>query len=115
MASTTSEIVMSAYGSKVGTNMDNLLGDQSYVLVLDDLGDPSRGAKVLHVSKLDLADPRHHPRNTRRMDSSQAETLIREISVREVMSAWSHGSNRNVRSLALQKVAREEFDLTSAL
>ena len=115
MVSTTSEIVMSAFGEKIGTNMDNRLGDPSYVLVPLNVDDPSRSAEVLHISKLDPANPLHQPSNTHQMDSPEAENLIREIAVRGVMSSWSHGSNRNVRSLALQEVAREEFGLPDAL
>ncbi|MFB8762097.1 hypothetical protein [Nocardiopsis alba] len=49
------------------------------------------------------------------MNSPEADTLVRQISVSEVMSSWSYGSNNNVRALAIQEATKEEFDLSGIM
>jgi hypothetical protein len=49
------------------------------------------------------------------MDRPEADTLIRQIAVSEVMGAWAYGSNNNARSLALQEATKEEFNLPRVL
>ncbi|WP_250285434.1 hypothetical protein [Frankia sp. CiP1_Cm_nod2] len=115
MRSSTPELVLAAFGLVVGTNMGHRLGDGRYVLVPHHEQYPSIGADVLRVDELDLANPRHRPNKVVRMDDPRAETLVRWIAVSEVMGAWSYGSNNNVRVLALQEAAKEEFGLTRVL
>jgi hypothetical protein len=112
MRSSTPELVLAALGLRVGTDMGHHLGDGSYVLVPLDEQRPWEGADVLHVGELASTNPRHRPSNVIHMDDPRAEALVRRIAVNELMGSWEHGPNNNVRSLALQKAAIEEFGLT---
>ncbi|MCX4732728.1 zeta toxin family protein [Streptomyces sp. NBC_01363] len=114
MRSSTPELALAAFGLVVGTDMAHRLGDDRYVLVPHNEKYPSMGAEVLHVDELNLGKLRA-PDKTLRMDDPRAEVLIRQIAVSEVMGAWSYGSNNNVRVLALQEAAKEEFGLTRVL
>ncbi|MET8451633.1 zeta toxin family protein [Streptomyces sp. NPDC005209] len=115
MRTSTPELALAAFGLVVGTDMAHRLGDGRYVLVPHNEKYPSMGADVLHLDELDPADARHAPDKTLRMDDPRAETLVRRIAVSEVMGAWAYGSNNNVRVLALQEAAKEEFGLTRVL
>ncbi|WP_254877118.1 NUDIX domain-containing protein [Verrucosispora sp. NA02020] len=115
MRSSTPELVLAAFGLAVGTDMAHRLGDGRYVLAPHNEQYPSMGADVLHVDELDEANPRHAPDRVVRMDDPHAEILVRWIGVSELMSSWSYGSNNNVRVLALQEAAKEEFGLTEVL
>ncbi|MEV2278309.1 glycosyltransferase family 4 protein [Nocardiopsis sp. NPDC049922] len=115
MRTPTRELVLAAFGLKVGTDMPQRLGDHRYVLVPFNEQYPSMGADVLHVDELDPAEPRHAPDKIVRMDRPEADTLVRQIAVSEVMGAWAYGSNNNARALALQEAAKEEFDLPRVL
>ncbi len=115
MQSSTPELVLAAFGLVVGTDMGHRLGDGRYVLVPYNEQYPSMGADVLRLDELNPADPRHAPDKVVRMDDPRAETLVRQIAVSELMSSWSYGSNNNVRVLALQETAKEEFGLTGVL
>ncbi|MFG1892211.1 NUDIX domain-containing protein [Micromonospora sp. NPDC049051] len=115
MRSSTPELVLAAFGLVVGTDMGHRLGDSRYVLVPHNEQYPSMGADVLRVDELDPANPRQALDKVVRMDDPRAETLVRWIAVSELMSAWSYGSNNNVRVLALQEATKEEFGLTAVL
>ncbi|MGN9920314.1 NUDIX domain-containing protein [Micromonospora palomenae] len=115
MRSSTPELVLAAFGLVVGTDMGHRLGDGRYVLVPHNEQYPSMGADVLLFDELNPADPRHAPSKVVRMDDPRAETLVRWIAVSELMSSWSYGSNNNVRVLALQEAAKEEFGLAGVL
>ncbi|MCQ4043280.1 zeta toxin family protein [Streptantibioticus rubrisoli] len=115
MRSSTPELALAAFGLVVGTDMAHRLGDSRYVLVPHNEKYPSMGADVLRINELDPADPRHSPDKALRMDNPRAEALIRQIAVSELMGAWAYGSNNNVRVLALQEAAKEEFGLTRVL
>ncbi|AKZ59551.1 hypothetical protein SAM23877_6506 [Streptomyces ambofaciens ATCC 23877] len=115
MRSSTPALILASMGLVVGNDMAAHLGDSRYVLVPHQERYPSMGADVLHVDELDPADPRHTPNRAVRMDTEQAETLIRMIAVSELMGAWAYGSNNNVRVLALQQAAQEEFGLSGTL
>ncbi|MFD5476278.1 glycosyltransferase [Streptomyces hawaiiensis] len=115
MRSSTPELALAAFGLVVGTDMAHRLGDGRYVLVPHNEKYPSMGADVLHVDELDPANPRHALDKLLRMQDPHAETLIRRIAVSEVMGAWAYGSNNNVRVLALQEAAKEEFGLSEVL
>ncbi|MDE3724908.1 zeta toxin family protein [Nocardiopsis sp. N85] len=115
MRTSTPELVVSAFGLNVGTDMVERLGDHQYVLVPLNEQYPSMGADVLHVDELDPAEPGHAPDRVIRMDRPEADALVRRISVSELMGAWSYGSNNNVRVLALQEATKEEFGLPRVL
>ncbi|MBB6121591.1 hypothetical protein [Nocardiopsis algeriensis] len=115
MRSSTSQLVSAAIGLNVGTDMSERLGNHRYVLVPHNERYPSMGADVLHVDELDPNRPEHAPDRVVRMDQPEADTLVRQISVSEIMGAWAYGSNNNVRVLALQEATKEEFGLTQAL
>lgn len=115
MRSSTPELALAAFGLVVGTDMAHRLGDNRYVLVPHNEKYPSMGADILHIDELDPADPRHAPDKVLRMDDPRAEALVRRISVSEVMGSWAYGSNNNVRVLALQEAAKEEFGLAGVL
>ncbi|MFG2884886.1 hypothetical protein ACGFYV_21790 [Streptomyces sp. NPDC048297] len=115
MRSSTPALVLASMGLVVGNNMASHLGNGRYVLVPYNDRYPSMGADVLHVDELDLSDPRHAAERVLAMDSPQADTLVRMISVSELMGSWAYGSNNNVRVLALQQAAQEEFGLTGVL
>ncbi|MEU2854567.1 hypothetical protein [Streptomyces syringium] len=115
MHSSTPELVLAAFGLVVGTDMGHRLGEDGYVLVPHHEQYPSMGADVLHVDELDPANPRHAPDKVVRMDNPRAESLVRWIAVSELMGSWAYGSNNNVRVLALQEAAKEEFGLTEVL
>ncbi|MFJ8627458.1 NUDIX domain-containing protein [Kitasatospora sp. NPDC093550] len=115
MRSPTAELVLAAFGLGVGTDMGHRLGDGSYVLVPHNEQYPSMGADIFHIDELDRADPRHASDKVVGMDDPRAETLVRWIAVSELMGSWSYGSNNNVRALALQEAAKEEFGLTKVL
>ncbi|WP_395294672.1 NUDIX domain-containing protein [Kitasatospora hibisci] len=115
MQSPTPELVLAAFGLGVGTDMGHRLGDGRYVLEPHNEQYPSMGADIFHIDELDQADPRHAPNRVVRMDDPRAETLVRWIAVSELMGSWSYGSNNNVRVLALQEAAKEEFGLTQVL
>ncbi|MEU2027291.1 hypothetical protein ABZ565_35080 [Streptomyces sp. NPDC016469] len=111
----TPELVLAAMGLVVGNDMASRLGDGRYVLVPHNAAYPSMGADVLHADELNPVDPRHAPSSAIAMDSPEANTLVRMVAISELMGAWSYGSNNNVRVLALQEVAREEFELDNVL
>lgn len=115
MRSPTPELVLAAFGLVVGTDMGHRLGDGRYVLAPHNEQYPSMGADVLNRDELDPIDSRHAPDKVVYMDDPRAETLIRRIAVSELMSAWSYGSNNNVRVLALQEATKEEFGLADVL
>lgn len=115
MRSSTHALVLASMGLVVGNDMAAHLGNDRYVLVPHDERYPSMGADVLHLDELQAADPRHAPERSVRMDTEQADTLIRMIAVSELMGSWAYGSNNNVRVLALQQAAQEEFGLTGVL
>ncbi|MFI7134122.1 glycosyltransferase [Nonomuraea sp. NPDC050153] len=116
MRSSTPELVLAAVGLHVGSDMINRLGDRDYVLVPFNERFPSIGAQVRHVGELDAADPRHAPGKVIRMDTPDAESLVRRIAVSELFAAWAHrNANSNARVLALQEVVQEEFGLTEAI
>ncbi|MFD7094732.1 NUDIX hydrolase [Streptomyces xanthophaeus] len=115
MRSTTPELVLAAMGLHVGNDMADHLGDGRYVLVPHNERYPSMGAAVMALDELDPAEPKHAADRVVPMDSPEADTLIRMIAVSELMGSWSYGSNNNVRVLALQEAAREEFGLTEVL
>ncbi|MCK9871446.1 hypothetical protein MRI28_17680 [Nocardiopsis dassonvillei] len=115
MRSSTGQLVSAAIGLKVGTDMAERLGDHRYVLVPHNERYPSIGADVLHVDELDPERPEHAPDRVVRMDQPEADTLVRQISVSEIMGAWAYGSNNNVRVFAIQEATQEEFGLTQAL
>ncbi|GAA2463213.1 hypothetical protein [Streptomyces lavendulocolor] len=115
MRSSTPALVLASMGLIVGNDMDAHLGNGQYVLSPHDERYPSMGADVLHVDELDPADPWHASGRVIPMDTEQADTLVRMIAVSELMGAWAYGSNNNVRVLALQQAAQEEFGLTDAL
>lgn len=115
LRSPTPELVLASMGLSVGTDMAERLGDGRYVLIPHNERYPSMGADVLQVDELDPADPRHAPDKVLPMDDPRAETLVRMIAVSELMGSWSFGANNNVRVLALQQAAQEEFGLTDVL
>lgn len=115
MRTPTAELALAAFGLNVGSDMPQRLGNHQYVLVPYNEQYPSLGADVLHVNELDPADPRHAPDKVIRMDRPEADTLVRQISVSEVMGAWAFGSNNNARVLALQEATEEEFGLPRVL
>ncbi|MEV6685084.1 NUDIX hydrolase [Streptomyces sp. NPDC051130] len=115
MQTPTHELALAAFGLTVGTDMAHRLGDDRYVLAPHNERYPSMGADVLHVDELDPVDPRHALDKVVPMDDPHAEDLVRRIAVSELMGAWSYGSNNNVRVLALQEAAKEEFGLTKVL
>ncbi|MGW7256742.1 hypothetical protein [Streptomyces sp. NPDC054834] len=115
MRSSTPELVLASMGLVVGNDMAAHLGNGRYALVPHNERYPSMGADVLHVDELDPANPRHAADRVVPMDAPQAETLIRMIAVSELMGSWAYGSNNNVRVLALQQAAQEEFGLTDVL
>ncbi|MFE7235923.1 hypothetical protein ACFVAF_35980 [Streptomyces sp. NPDC057596] len=115
MRSSTPELILASMGLVVGNDMAAHLGNGRYVLVPHNERYPSMGADVLHLDELDPTDPRHAPDRTVRMDAPQADPMIRMIAVSELMGSWAYGSNNNVRVLALQQAAQEEFGLTGVL
>lgn len=115
MSLSTPELALAAFGLTVGTDMVGKLGEGDHVLVPHHAQYPSLGADVLHVSELDQNNPRHAPDRVVRMDTPYADTLVRWIAVSELMHAWAYGSNNNVRVLAMQEAAKEEFGLTGVL
>ncbi|GAB2481332.1 hypothetical protein [Nocardiopsis aegyptia] len=116
MRTPTRELAVSAIGLNVGTDMVERLGDHRYVLVPFNEEYPSMGADVLHVDELDpAAEPRHASDRVVPMDRPEADTLVRQIAVSEVMGAWAYGSNNNVRALAIQEAAKEEFNIPRVL
>ncbi|MEU9998156.1 hypothetical protein [Streptomyces sp. NPDC050848] len=115
MRASTPELVLAAMGLVVGNDMAARLGDERYVLAPHNQQYPSLGADVLHVDELDPANPRHAADSVVPMGSTGADTLIRMIAVSELMGSWAYGSNNNVRVLALQEAAREEFGLDGVL
>ncbi|MFF8279914.1 hypothetical protein ACF05T_28050 [Streptomyces lateritius] len=115
MRASTPELVLAAMGLVVGNDMAARLGDGHYVLVPHNEQYPSMGADVLHTDELNPDNPRHTAGSVVPMDSPEADTLIRWIAVSELMGSWSYGSNNNIRVLALQQAAREEFGLDDAL
>ncbi|MEV4567830.1 zeta toxin family protein [Nonomuraea sp. NPDC049419] len=113
MRSTTPQLVMAATGLHVGSDMINRLGDPDHVLVPFNERYPSMGAEVRHADEL---DSRNTPAAALRMDSPEAERLVRRIAVSELLHAWAHrNANSNVRVLAIQEVVQEEFGLTRAM
>ncbi len=115
MRTSTPELALAAFGLNVGTDMVHHLGSRDHVLVPHHEKYPSIGCDVLHVDELDPAEPGHAPGRVVRMDRPEADTLVRQISVSELMGAWSYGSNNNTRVLALQEATKEEFGLTRVL
>lgn len=115
LRSSTPELVLAAFGLIVGTDMAHRLGDGRYVLVPHHDRYPSMGADVLRVDELDSAGPAHTAGRVVRMDAPLAEPLVRWIAVSELLESWVYGANNNVRVLALQEAAREEFGLTGVL
>ncbi|MET8298159.1 NUDIX domain-containing protein [Streptomyces sp. NPDC005180] len=115
MRSSTPELVLASMGLNVGNDMADRLGDSRYMLVPHNPRYPSMGASVLQRDELDPANPRHSLDQVVPMDTPQADTLIRMIAVSDLMGSWAYGSNNNVRVLALQEAAREEFGLTGVL
>ncbi|MFF3208407.1 hypothetical protein [Streptomyces sp. NPDC002962] len=115
MRSSTHALVLASMGLVVGNDMAAHLGNDRYVLVPHDERYPSMGADVLHLDELEVAAPRHAAERSVRMDTEQADTLIRMIAVSELMGSWAYGSNNNVRVLALQQATQEEFGLTGVL
>jgi hypothetical protein len=113
MRTPTVELVLAATGLIVGSDMAGRLGDGQYVLVPFDEHYPSKGADLLHADELRSDLYREHAHRAIRMDTVQAERLVRTIATSELMRAWSYGSSNNPRSLALQEVARDEFALHS--
>lgn len=91
------------------------LGDEDYYLVPENEKYPSMGAEVRHRDELSPEQRDPALSKAIRMDRSEADTLVRQISVSEVMGAWSYGSNNNVRVLAIQEATKEEFGLTEAM
>jgi hypothetical protein len=115
MRSSTPELVLAAMGLVVGNDMVGRLGDSRYVLVAHNERYPSMGADVLHIDELRSEMYRPYAHRAVRMDTEQAERLVRMIATSELMGAWSYGSNNNARVLALQEVARDEFGLQGVL
>ncbi|MFG1912848.1 hypothetical protein [Kribbella sp. NPDC048928] len=113
MRTPTIELVLAATGLIVGSDMAGRLGDGRYVLVPFDEHYPSKGADLLHADELRSELYRPHAHRAIRMDTAEAERLVRTIATSELMRAWSYGSSNNPRSLALQEVARDEFALHS--
>lgn len=111
----TPELVLAAMGLGVGSDLAAHLGSPQHVVVPHNASYPSMGVDVLRVDELGPAFPRKTPAGTVRMDSLEAELLVRMVAVSELMGAWSYGSNNNVRVLALQEAAAEEFGITDAL
>ncbi|UZI34048.1 hypothetical protein [Streptomyces sp. VB1] len=111
----TPALILASMGLVVGSDMDAHRGSSQHVLVPHHAGYPSMGVDLRHIDDLDSTDPRRWPTGTVRMDTPQAEALIRQVAVSELMGAWSYGSNNNVRVLALQQAAQEEFGITDAL
>ncbi|MFE9458005.1 hypothetical protein [Streptomyces californicus] len=115
MQTPTPELVLAAMGLSVGSDLAAHLGSPQHVVVPHNARYPSMGVDVLHVDELGPAFPREAPAGAVRMDSPEAELLVRMVAVSELMGAWSYGSNNNVRVLALQEAAAEEFEITDAL
>ncbi|MFC9498423.1 hypothetical protein [Streptomyces sp. NPDC056982] len=115
MSTSTHELALAGFGLTIGTDMAHHLGDGRYVLATHHAEYPSMGADVLRADARDPADPRHADDRVVPMDAPEADTLIRQIAVSELMGSWAYGSNNNVRVLALQEAARREFDLTDVL
>ncbi|ONI71936.1 hypothetical protein BWI15_17645 [Kribbella sp. ALI-6-A] len=115
MRASTPELVLASMGLAVGNDMAGRLGDRDYVLLPHNERYPSMGADVLHADELRSAQYQEAAHRAVRMDTDQAETLVRMIAVSELMGAWSYGSNNNVRVLALQETARDEFGLRGVL
>lgn len=115
MRSSTPELVLASMGLVVGTDMASHLGDGRYVLIPHNEKYPSMGADVLRVDELDPTNPSHALERAVPMDDMRADTLVRMIAISELMGAWAFGANNNVRVLALQQMAQEEFGLTEVL
>ncbi|WP_265565396.1 hypothetical protein [Streptomyces hygroscopicus] len=115
MRSSTPALVLASMGLVVGNDMASHLSNGRYVLVPYNDRYPSMGADVLHVDELNPADPRHAAEKVVAMDSPRADTLVRMIAVSELMGSWAYGSDNNVRVLALQQAAQEEFSLAGVL
>lgn len=111
MRSSTLELTLAATGLIVGSDMPGRLGDGRYVLVTHNESHPSMGADVLHIDELRSEKYRPHAHRAVRMDTDEAERLVRMIATSELMGAWSYGSSNNARTLALQEITRDEFGL----
>jgi hypothetical protein len=112
MRSSTLELALAATGLVVGSDMVGRLGDSRYVLLPYDERYPSKGADVVHSDELRSTQYRPSAHRAVRMDTAEAEHLVRMIATSELMGAWSHGSSHNARALALQEIAAGEFGLT---
>ncbi|MEU4394386.1 hypothetical protein [Kribbella sp. NPDC023855] len=112
MRSSTLELALAATGLVVGSDMVGRLGDSRYVLLPYDERYPSKGADVLHSDELRTAQYRPLAHRAIRMDTAEAERLVRMIATSELMGAWSHGSSHNARALALQEITAGEFGLS---
>ncbi len=115
MSSSTPELVLAGMGLNIGTDMADRLGSGRHVLVAHNGRYPSMGADVLHVDELSSEKYRPYAEGAVRMDTAQAERMVRMIATSELMGAWSYGSNNNARVLALQEVTRDEFGLQDTL
>ncbi|WBQ07308.1 hypothetical protein [Kribbella sp. CA-293567] len=112
MRSSTLELALAATGLVVGSDMVGRLGDSRYVLLPYDERYPSKGADVLHSDELGSTQYRPFAHRAIRMDTAEAERLVRMIATSELMGAWSHGSSHNARALALQEITAGEFGLS---
>lgn len=93
MRSSTLELVLAATGLNVGSDMAGRLGDSRYVLVPHLDRDRSMGADLLHVDELSSEQYRLRAHGAVRMDTEDAEHLVRTIATSELLDAWSYGSS----------------------
>lgn len=91
------------------------LGDTAHVLVFTDGRYPALGGQVVPSTTLWAGHHGAVPPPHWTMDDPRLPLLVREIAVAEMVRAWSVSSNGNVRSLAIQEAAAEEFGLDPVL
>jgi len=113
MTASTRRLVESAVAPHVDASAVSRIGDPDYVIALRNSDFPSMGGKLLHCAELDSIGESRSGVGVLNMESPQAERLLREMAVSELIMAWAHDSNgTNIRSLAIQEAAIAEFGLS---
>lgn len=112
MLAPTDRLLAAAAENHVPHDAARHLGDPNRVIALKNSEYPSMGGRLLHRSELQEDNPRHSESNLLNLDSPQADRVLREMAISELVMAWAHDSNgTNVRSLAIQEAAIVEFRL----
>ncbi|MGQ4615159.1 hypothetical protein [Nocardia sp. R7R-8] len=116
MTAPTESLVAAGSAAHVDPSAVAHIGDGNYVIALRNSSYASMGGEFLHRSGLDPSRPSHTPDNLLPLDAPEAERILREMAVSELIMAWAHDSNgTNVRSLAIQEAAIVEFGLDTVL